>query len=159
VVVAQHPSVAFVADASTIDALLSSAVAAPTSNIVANGTAVSTITVIVRDAHGNVVPGQTVQLAATGSGNTLTQPPAPTNSSGVATGPLATTVAEAKTITATITPGAGQVVVAQQPSVTFDANPTAIDALLSSAAASPTSGVVANGVAFSTITVVVRDVN
>jgi hypothetical protein len=43
-----------------------------------------------------------VVLAATGTGNTLTQPVGPTNASGVATGTLSATVAESKTVTATV---------------------------------------------------------
>src|SRR5207247_7622939 len=69
---------------------------------IAAGSGTSTIAVTARDANGNPIPGATVVLAATGSGNTLTQPAAPTNASGVATGTLASTLAESKTISATI---------------------------------------------------------
>jgi hypothetical protein len=44
-----------------------------------------------------------VSLASTGSNNTLVQPGA-TNASGVATGTIASTTAELKTITATVNP-------------------------------------------------------
>jgi hypothetical protein len=43
----------------------------------------------------------TVALSATGTGNTLTQPAGPTNGSGVATGTLASTDPEVKTVSAT----------------------------------------------------------
>src|SRR5207248_224311 len=66
------------------------------------GSGTSTITVTARDASGNPVQGATVVLAATGGGNTLTQPAATTNASGVATGTLSSTLAESKTISATI---------------------------------------------------------
>jgi hypothetical protein len=62
----------------------------------------STITVTARDANGNPVAGRTVVLAATGTGNTLTQPVAVTDANGVATGALASTGAGAKVVTATI---------------------------------------------------------
>ena len=66
------------------------------------GTGSSTITVTARDAAGNPVSGATVGLAALGTGNTLTQPAGATNPGGVATGSLSSTVAETKTISATI---------------------------------------------------------
>ena len=78
-----------------------STIAASPATIVAGG-APSTITVTARDALGNPISGATVLLAATGSGNTLTQPAAPTNTSGVATGSLASTVAETKIVSATV---------------------------------------------------------
>src|SRR5207249_8292457 len=65
-------------------------------------TGVSTITVTARDGAGNPIAGATVVLAATGSGNTLTQPAGPTDASGVATGTLSSVVAGAKTVSATI---------------------------------------------------------
>src|SRR5207247_7875460 len=66
------------------------------------GTGISTITVTARDANGNPIAGATVQLQATGSGNTLTPPTGPTGGDGTVTGTLRSTVAEAKTISATI---------------------------------------------------------
>src|SRR2546422_5359289 len=51
---------------------------------------------------GNAISGAPVVLAATGSGNTLVQPSGTTNGSGVATGTLSSTVAEAKTVSATV---------------------------------------------------------
>lgn len=64
-----------------------STVAASPANIVA-GAGVSTIAVTVRDGSGAAFSGATVTLAATGSGNVLTQPSGPTGSDGVATGTL-----------------------------------------------------------------------
>jgi hypothetical protein len=72
--------------------------ASPTSITV--GTGASTITVTVKDAFGNAVSGATVTLAASGSGNTLTQPAGATDASGVATGTLSSTVEETKTVSA-----------------------------------------------------------
>ncbi len=76
--------------------------AAPTSITASAGSSLSTITVIAMDAFGNPLQGVTAVLAATGSGNTLTQPVGTTNASGVATGTLSSTMAESKTISATI---------------------------------------------------------
>jgi len=93
----------------------STVAASPTSVPVGTGT--STITVTAKDAGGNPVSGATVVLAATGGGNTLTQPSSPTNASGVATGTLSSTVAETKTISAT----ANGIAITQTASVTFTA--------------------------------------
>lgn len=70
----------------------------PTSITAGNGS--STVTVTVKDTFGNPVGGSTVLLAATGTGNTLTQPSGPTNANGVVTGTLSSTVAESKTVSA-----------------------------------------------------------
>ena len=76
--------------------------AAPTTITASNGSSQSTITVTARDAFGNPIAGATVVLAATGTGNTLTQPAGTTSASGVATGTLSSTVAEIKTVSATV---------------------------------------------------------
>jgi len=81
------------ADQSTVDA-------APTS--ISVGSEASTITVTAKDEFGNLIAGATVVLAATGTGNALTQPDNPTNASGVATGSLSSIVPETKTVSATI---------------------------------------------------------
>jgi hypothetical protein len=128
---------------------LSTVLAAP-SSITAGG-AGATITVTARDAGGNPISGATVTLAATGTGNTLTQPLGPTNGSGVATGTLASTVAEPKTVSATID-GVG---ITQTAAVTVTAGVPS--AATSTVAASPTSITVGTGT--STVTVTVRDAN
>ncbi len=79
---------------------------------------VSTITVTVRDAFDNLVSGATVNLAASGAGNTLT-PSGTTDKNGEMQGTLSSTVAGAKNITANV----GSVTIAAQPSVTV--NPAA----------------------------------
>jgi hypothetical protein len=80
-----------------------STVSASPESIAADGIAISTITVTALDASSNPIAGATVILSATntGTGNTLTQP-AVTGANGVAAGTLASTVAEVKTVTATI---------------------------------------------------------
>jgi hypothetical protein len=85
-----------------VSASLSTVSASPTTLTASNGSSTSTITITAKDANGNPISGATVVLSASGSGNTLTQPSGTTNSSGVATGTLSSTLAEAKTVSATI---------------------------------------------------------
>src|SRR5262249_40872973 len=125
--------------------------AAAPASIAADGTSPSMITVTVLDAKRRPVAGATVTFAATGTGNTLTQPSAPTNASGIATGTLASTVAESKTISATVN---GTTALAQHATVMFVAGSPAN--ARSTVIAAPTS-VAADGTSSSTITVTVRD--
>lgn len=115
------------------------------------GVEVSAVTVTARDGLGNAVPGATVVLAATGSNNTIVQPAGVTNASGVATGSFGSTVAESKTLSATING------VALSSTVTVGVTPGAISAARSLVAAAPTSLVAGSGT--STITVTARDAN
>ncbi len=157
IVLTARPTVQFVGNPATISATLSSIAAVPSSGVVANGIEQAAITVVVRDANGNGVPGQTVQIAASGTGNTVMQPAGATDASGTASASLASTVAETKTLTATVNPGPSQVVLADQPAVQFVGNPAAISPTLSTIAAAPDFGARANGADLVTITVVVRD--
>jgi adhesin/invasin len=95
--------VVFSATATTggVSASESQVEASPGTITASNGTSASTITVRVRDQFGNAVAGVTVALAVSGTGNTLTQPTAPTDADGVATGRLSSTVAGDRTVTAT----------------------------------------------------------
>src|SRR5207244_826228 len=77
----------------------------------------STITVTARDQYGNVIKNKAVTLAVTGNNNTLTPPSGPTGTNGVATGTLSSTLAQTKTISATV----GTVMIAQQATVTVTA--------------------------------------
>jgi hypothetical protein len=78
-----------------------SAVATSTTSLTAStGSDAATVTVTVRDQHGNPVPGVNVALSATGSGNKITQPSASTNASGVATGKFSATAAGAHAVAA-----------------------------------------------------------
>jgi adhesin/invasin len=88
----------------------------PNSGIFADSVQLSTITVVVRDSFANTAPGHAVVLSSSGSGNTIVQPPAPTDAVGTAIGTITSTVAEAKTVTATVD---GTVIVLQQPVVAF----------------------------------------
>jgi hypothetical protein len=86
--------------AGPVSASQSTLSASPSSFVAGSGS--STITATARDAFGNPVSGATVVLASSGTGNTLTQPAGLTNTSGVATGSLASSDAELKTVSATI---------------------------------------------------------
>lgn len=112
-------SAAFSIGAPPPSASLSTAVANPAGHVPSDGLTKSTITITVRDASGSPIAGEVLSLASTGSGNTITQP-ASTDSSGVAVGAIASSVGETKTITVTVNPGAGQVVLSQQPQVEFE---------------------------------------
>lgn len=107
----------------TVDATKSTLVVDKSSGLFANGSDLVTITATIVDSSGAPQAGLTVQLGATGSGNTLTQPKQMTNANGVATGTLTSVVAETKTISAVVSPGAAQVPLTQQPTVTFAATP------------------------------------
>jgi len=85
--------------AGPVSASQSTVKASPASIVAGSGT--STITVTAKDAFGNAVDGVSVSLAATGSGNNLTQPSGPTNGGGVATGTLASADAGEKLVSAT----------------------------------------------------------
>jgi hypothetical protein len=73
------------------------------------------VTLTARDLNGNALSGLPVVLSSTGTGNTVTQP-AVTDAAGRATGMLSSTVAEVKTISATI----DGVLVTQTADVTVD---------------------------------------
>lgn len=75
--------------------------ASPATIIASTGASAATITVRVRDGFGNPVAGVSVALAVNGSGNTLTQPSAPSDANGVATGKLSSTGTGTRTVTAT----------------------------------------------------------
>jgi hypothetical protein len=110
------------AAAPAASATRSSASASPAGGVPANGLAAATITVVVRDAAGVPVAGAVVSFAASGTGNTIAEPTQPTGVDGVATGTIASTVAERKTIAVTVDPGAaGAVVLAAAPVVDFSA--------------------------------------
>jgi adhesin/invasin len=119
------------------------------------GTGSSTITVRVKDAFANDVPGATVTLSATGSGNTLSAPGV-TNASGVYTGSLASTVAEQKVVSAQATVGGQTTALTQTATITVVAGgPGPVSPTQSTVAANPTT--INQGSGTSTITVTVRD--
>ena len=91
------------------------------SPVVADGIAVSNITVTAKDIFGNEVPGKTVVLAAAGASNTLVQPAAATANDGTAAGTLASIKAETKTVSATV----GGVAITDTVDVVFNADSAA----------------------------------
>jgi invasin-like protein/calcineurin-like phosphoesterase family protein len=97
-----HPAPGGGGGGSGVSASLSTVTAAPGTISASNGSITSTITVTAKDASGIPVSGATVVLAATGAGNTLTQPAGPTDGSGVATGTLSSTAAGSKTVSVRI---------------------------------------------------------
>ncbi|MEO2004812.1 MAG: Ig-like domain-containing protein, partial [Candidatus Poribacteria bacterium] len=154
VALAMQPTVQFIGDAANISPTLSSASANPTGLIVADGNAVSTVTVTLKDINDNVVPNASVEIASDGTGNVLAQPAAATDVSGVTTATIATTFAELKTITVTGEPLGAAVVLGDQPTALFDPD---VSATLSTILAAPRIGVVADGIALSTLTITVVD--
>lgn len=105
------------------------------------------ITVTALDQSGNPVVGAAVVLAATGSGNTTTQPAAPTDAAGQAIGYLSSSVAEAKVVSATV----GGTDLGTTASVAFTAGAPA------QALASPSPLEIAAGAAPVVITIMVQD--
>lgn len=137
----------FAIRAAAADPAASEVAAAPATQAV--GAAVA-LTATVRDFFGNPVAGETVTFAATGAGNTLDQPGVTTDASGVATGALTSTRAEAKTVSASI----GGAAFGATASVTFE--PGAPSAATSTLVASPAS-VEADGTTAITLTATVQD--
>ena len=133
----------------SVSAALSTVQAAPTPITAGSGTA--TITVTVKDANDQPLSGATVLLAATGTGNTLTQPAGTTDANGVATGTLSSTVAGAKTVSAK----ANGTAITQAAVVTVSRGP--VSESQSTVVAAPTSIIPFSGSA--TITVTAKDAN
>jgi protocatechuate 3,4-dioxygenase beta subunit len=131
--------------AGSVSASQSTVSAVPSTIQAGNGT--STITVTAKDAGGNPISGATVVLAATGTGNSLVQPAGVTNASGVATGSLSSSVAETKTVSATINGTA----ITQTASVTV--TPATISPTLSTVGATPASFTAGSGNTTITVTV------
>jgi hypothetical protein len=75
-----------------------STIAVTSNSVVANGSSTTTVTITLKDANNNPISGVTPQFASTGTGNTLTQPGSATDSNGQATGTIASSVAETKTL-------------------------------------------------------------
>ena len=132
-----------------VSATASTAVASPTT-AAADGSTASTITITAMDDYSHPLAGQTVSLSVSGSGNTVSTP-AVTDANGRTTATLTSTVPETKTITVTI----GSTQINAQPTVTFTAQ--GVSAFNSTAVASPNTGLVADGVSTSTITVTAKD--
>lgn len=148
-------TVTFTGDATHVSAANSTVTASPRSNVVADGSTSSTITVTARDVNNNVVSGVSVALATTDG--TVLSPGSGTDVNGVATGSIRAIHSGSKTISATL--GAGALLVTQTASVSFIGDATHLSAANSTVVAIPNSGLAANGATASAITVTVRDVN
>ena len=159
VLLTSTPTLGFIADQSTMSASLSTVVASPTTNLLANGSASSTLTITVLDANSNPIAGQTVQIAATGSNNSITQPASVTDANGVASGSITTTKAETKTVTVRVNPSTDNLLLNAQPTLVFIGDASNLSASLSTVTANPVTNIGANGTAISTITVTAKDVN
>lgn len=121
-----------------------------TTSVVADGVATSTVTVTLNDASNNPVAGQTPTFAATDTGATNAYGSCSvTNTSGVATCSLSSLSAETKNLSIA-TP-----VVKADGTVVF----TAGAAVAANSTIAGTSPVVANGVATSTVTINLKDIN
>lgn len=119
-----------------------------TSPVIANGSATSTVTITLRDASNNPVPGQTPTFTASGTNNTASACSV-TNASGESTCTLSSIKAEIKTLSIA-TP-----FVKADGTVTFTADAAAV----ANSSITGTSPVVADGVATSTVTITLKDSN
>lgn len=116
--------------------------------LAANNTDTSALSLTVRDAQDNVVPGLAVTFSATGTGNTLAPTSGTTNASGTVTSSIKSSVAETKSVTAAF---AGKTM---NQTIIFAAG--VADPSKSTLVANPTS-VVANGTATTTLTLTLKD--
>ncbi len=99
-------------------AAMSTITASPEAIVPSSGASFSTITVTVKDSAGSTIAGATVTLSATGTGNILSQPTAPTDLQGRASGALSSSVAETKTVSAVVN---GTVMLTQTATVSVSA--------------------------------------
>ncbi|WP_160317826.1 Ig-like domain-containing protein [Erwinia billingiae] len=137
-------TVEFDADAST--ATIASLTATPAEGVLADGIAVSTITALITDAYDNPVTDAVVTFSAPG---TLSEGQVQTDSAGLAITTVSSTQAMTMEVMAS-TNGVDKTV-----DVTFIADSQT--AFVDSLTASPETGVLADNLAFSTLTVVVKD--
>jgi adhesin/invasin len=121
-----------------------------TTPVVADGTATSTVTITLKDASNNPVPGQvpTFNATNTGSGNTYGTCSS-TDASGISTCTLASTKAESKVLSISTPVTKAGTTVVFNPDVAVAAN----------SSITGTGPVVADGVAISTVTVTLKDAN
>jgi adhesin/invasin len=85
-----------------VSAATSLVLADPAQISASTGSSSSTITVTARDAFENPISGLAVTLSATGTGNTLRQPGAPTGSDGTTAGTLSATLPGDRVVSAEI---------------------------------------------------------
>ena len=137
------------------DAATSTLTASPTTGLVADGTASSTLTFTVLDTNSNPVEGQTVFFAVTaGTGAALSAGPWTTSATGVATATLTSTTAGDITVTGYLGADATGAV-AGTATVTFSAGPAAT---IAAQAGDSQSALVGTAVATAP-SVIVTDIN
>ena len=147
------PEIAQVIFTSGVSASLQSTVSASPTFVSANGTSTSTITVSLKDAQGNPVPNKAVTLSSSrGAQDMVSSASGPSNSSGIVTFTVKSTVSGSATFTALDT--TDSVTINQTGAITFVA--TLVSASQSTVSASPLS-ILANGSATSTVTVTLKD--
>ncbi|MCP4590184.1 MAG: hypothetical protein GY842_05540, partial [bacterium] len=135
-----------------VDRYNSTVEALPT-EIVADGVSPSAITVVLRDGNDNPLPGHRVEINAPGLAVTVTQPSAPTDALGRATGYVRSTHAPQSVLVSARTIS-DNVTLAQAVPITF--TPGLPDPDRSTFTVSPAS-VVANGTDAATFVVTLRD--
>jgi photosystem II stability/assembly factor-like uncharacterized protein len=96
------------------DAAMSTVTVDRSTGVAANGADSAVVSVTLVNLHGTPLPGVTVQIAATGTGTSLSTPD-PTGPNGVTTASIRSIVVETKTITAS----ALGITLMQQPTVQF----------------------------------------
>ncbi|MBA2664004.1 MAG: Ig-like domain-containing protein [Bradymonadaceae bacterium] len=122
---------------------------AATGPVIANGTASSTVTITLRDANTNPIPGVTPTFSASGTGNTVGTCGA-TSTAGVSTCSLQSTVAELKTLAIT-SPADLTTVTTTVSFVPGPASPAG------STITAQTRGFLANGTDAAVVTITLRD--
>lgn len=131
-----------------------STLSASLTSLVADGTASSSLTVAIKDANGNPIPGHTVSLAKGGGSSMISPETAVTNADGEAVFTVTNTKAE--TVTYTATDMTDNVTVTETAAVAFMHGEA--DDIQSTLTASLTS-LVADGTASSSLTVAIKDEN
>lgn len=147
------PTIVF--QAGGVSASQSTVMPVPTTGVIADGTDASTVTVTVRDANGNLIDDLTdADFTVDAGGATATAvTPTPTVDDGEYTFDVTSLVASTFTIVVT----AGTIELDQQPTITFDHGD--VSSTDSEVTANPATGVTADGVATSTVTVLLKDAN
>ena len=118
--------------------------------VIADGVDEVTVTIRVMDALGQTIPGHSVTIDVTGTGNQITQPQALTDENGITTAKIHSTQAERKTVTAKV----GEQQIALSGSVTLHFIPGPVAKV--SISAKP-QVLVADGKSTSTLTITVID--
>ena len=106
------------------------------STVTADNTDATTIAVSVQDRFGNPVAGQTVAVAVSGTSNTLSSSNGTTDATGIFTATLRSTLAEVKTVNATVN---GMALI-PRPTVTFIPGPVSALAFVTQPPGSLTAG-------------------